>query len=209
MMRTEQPLSEEEIEAFITNGFVKVVDGFPRELADAARAILWQDLGCHPDDPGTWTRPVVRLGLYSDEPFVRAANTPRLHRAFDQLVGAGRWLPRTSLGTFPVRFPSSADSGDTGWHIDVSFGSDALDFLLATGQAGTVYLCHPFLVHAAQLNRGGQPRFVAQPPLQPAEPLRLQRADAAYSPVEQAIRRALARSGAGAQTDCPCAHGQP
>jgi hypothetical protein len=34
---------------------------------------------------------------------------------------------------------------------------------LATGAAGDVYLCHPFLVHAAQRNRGTRPRFVAQP----------------------------------------------
>jgi hypothetical protein len=62
---------------------------------------------------------------------------------------------------------------------------------LATGEAGTVYLCHPFLVHAAQMHRGSVPRFIAQPPLHPAEPLRLEREDADYSPVEIAIRRAL------------------
>ncbi len=38
---------------------------------------------------------------------------------------------------------------------------------LATGAAGTVYLCHPFLVHAAQPHRGTKPRFMAQPPLRP------------------------------------------
>jgi len=34
---------------------------------------------------------------------------------------------------------------------------------LATGQAGDVYLCHPFLVHAAHRHRGTTPRFLAQP----------------------------------------------
>jgi hypothetical protein len=62
---------------------------------------------------------------------------------------------------------------------------------LATGEAGTVYLCHPFLVHAAQMHRGAVPRFLAQPPLHPAEPLRLHREDGDYSPVEIAIRQAL------------------
>ena len=42
---------------------------------------------------------------------------------------------------------------------------------LATGDAGTVYLCHPFLVHAAQPHRGTLPRFMAQPPLLPRGPL--------------------------------------
>ena len=62
---------------------------------------------------------------------------------------------------------------------------------LATGEAGTVYLCHPFLVHAAQRHCGSTPRFMAQPPLHPAEPFRLTREDGDYSPVEIAIRHAL------------------
>jgi hypothetical protein len=62
---------------------------------------------------------------------------------------------------------------------------------LATGEAGTVYLCHPFLIHAAQRHSGTMPRFMAQAELEPAEPYRLHREDGAYSPVEIAIRLAL------------------
>ena len=62
---------------------------------------------------------------------------------------------------------------------------------LATGPAGTVYLCHPFLVHAAQPHRGSTPRFLAQPELPPAEPFQLHRGDSNYAPVELAIRRGL------------------
>lgn len=62
---------------------------------------------------------------------------------------------------------------------------------LATGAAGTVYLCHPFLVHAAQMHQGTRPRFMAQPSLPLAEPYRSERLDGAYSPVEIAIRLAL------------------
>jgi hypothetical protein len=40
---------------------------------------------------------------------------------------------------------------------------DACDTALATGSPGDVYLCHPFLVHAAQRHRGQTPRFIAQP----------------------------------------------
>lgn len=67
--------------------------------------------------------------------------------------------------------------------------------VLAVGPAGTAYLCHPFLVHAAQMHHGRTPRFLAQPPLHPAVPLQIERADGDYSPVEMAIRRALKRSG--------------
>jgi hypothetical protein len=54
--------------------------------------------------------------------------------------------------------------------------------------SGDVYLCHPFLVHAAQPHHGARPRFIAQPPLDPAAPF-----DVAHgsSPVEQAIRLGL------------------
>ena len=64
--------------------------------------------------------------------------------------------------------------------------------VIATGEAGTVYLCHPFLVHAAQINHGTQPRFMAQPPLCAIKRFELHRSDAdRYSPVEKAIRRGL------------------
>ncbi|MCK1650767.1 phytanoyl-CoA dioxygenase family protein [Bradyrhizobium sp. 149] len=58
---------------------------------------------------------------------------------------------------------------------------------LAIGAAGTVYLCHPFLVHAAQPHRGKRPRFMAQPPLLPRGEF-----DPALppSPVQIAIRQA-------------------
>jgi hypothetical protein len=198
--------------------------------------------------------------MYSQRPFVEAANTQVLHAAFDQLVGPGRWLPCGAVGTFPVRFPSPDDAGDTGWHVDPSFGWDQPDFMdwrvnvsskgrallmlflfsdvgpddaptrlalgshrdiarglagageaglslrdlagviarmeprpeaAATGVAGTVYLCHPFVVHAAQRHLGHGPRFLAQPPLLPRGDQRLEREDGAYSAVERATREAL------------------
>ncbi|MDT3439773.1 phytanoyl-CoA dioxygenase family protein [Pseudofrankia sp. BMG5.37] len=67
---------------------------------------------------------------------------------------------------------------------------------LATGEAGDVYLCHPFLIHAAQPHCGTIPRFLAQPPLPPTGLLNLDRPDGAYSAVEIAVRRALGRSDA-------------
>ena len=41
------------------------------------------------------------------------------------------------------------------------------------------------------MHRGKVPRFLAQPPLHPKEPFRLNREDDAYSPAEMAVRRAL------------------
>lgn len=63
---------------------------------------------------------------------------------------------------------------------------------LATGKAGDVYLCHPFLVHAAGWpHRGTQPRYLAQPPLALREPLDLEAPDP--TPVERAVQIGIAR----------------
>ncbi|MFJ4656450.1 phytanoyl-CoA dioxygenase family protein [Nocardia sp. NPDC088792] len=255
-------LTDDQVAAFISEGFVRLEGAFPRDVAAAGREILWRATGCDPADPATWTRPVIRLWDRAEEPFARAVTAPVLLEAFDQLVGAGRWFPRKSLGSWPIRFPSPEPPGDTGWHVDVSFPGDAApdDYLswrvnvfskgrallmlflfsdvdtddaptrirvgshrrlaaalqpfgaegttmfdlhdfytslddlpeaLATGKAGDVYLCHPFLIHSAQPNRIGRPKFMAQPPLLLREPCVLDRPDGGYSPVEQAIRRGL------------------
>ncbi len=261
-------LTDVQREQFLHDGFVKLENAFSTETAAEARAILWRDTGCDPDDPTTWTRPVIRLTDYAQEPFRRAANMPVLHAAFDDLVGIGRWIPRKSLGGFPIRFPHSDDPGDTGWHVDASFSPDqpvesysewrinlrskgrALLMLFlfsdvgerdaptrirlgshlhvarllapagelgmssmdlgaaaarateglresdATGSSGTVYLCHPFLVHAAQPHRGATPRFLAQPPLHSRVPFELERSDGQYSLVERAIRLGLSEAKA-------------
>jgi hypothetical protein len=68
----------------------------------------------------------------------------------------------------------------------------ALPQALATGSAGDVWLCHPYVVHAAQPHRGREVRFMAQPPLPGTAPLDPSRPAGERSPVEQAIHRALA-----------------
>ncbi len=254
-------LSKKEVESFIEDGFVRIDRAFSTEVANEVVDILWKDIPFERSDLKTWTEPVVRLGMYTQEPFVNSVNTPRLHAAFDQLIGTGKWIPCRSVGTFPVRFPSDKQPLDTGKHVDVSFpGTDpgnyfewranvrsrgrALLMLLlysdvgpddaptviykgshldvakllypkgdwglsfmelagmlnelpireeiyATGEAGTAYLCHPFLVHSAQAHRGKIPKFMAQPPLLLAKELIIDGGGIEFAPVEQAIRLAL------------------
>jgi hypothetical protein len=272
-------LTDAQREQFIQEGFVKLERAFPADLADQGRAILWSAAGCDPHDQNTWTRPVVRLADFPQEPFRAAVNQVQLHAAFDELVGVNRWMPRESLGGFLIRFPHPDDPGDTGWHVDASFAPDDrlgpyqsyLDWRInlqskgrallmlflfsdvgeedaptririgshlripkllapagenglsahdlgseaarstagmpettATGAAGTVYLCHPFLVHAAQPHRGVTPRFLAQPPLSPRTPLQLERSDGDYSLVEKAILLGLNTDG-DVRTEMPAA----
>jgi hypothetical protein len=160
----------------------------------------------HPDDPGD-------AGWHVDVSF------PPPGGSFDQKRDFSHWrvnIASRGRALLMLFLFSDVDENDAptcikiGSHRDVArrlepageaglslaqlgrFGT-ALDrpLALATGDAGTVYLCHPFLVHAAQKHRGREPRFLAQPPLGPAEPFQLDRADDAYSPVELAIRLAL------------------
>src|SRR5262245_53060237 len=116
-----EALEPSQIKRFVEQGNVRLEQAVPQELAEKGRLILWRDTGCDPLDRSTWTRPVIWLWEHTEEPFRQAVNTALLHHAFDQLVGKGRWLPRQSLGTFPVRFPNQSDTGDTGWHVDASF----------------------------------------------------------------------------------------
>jgi hypothetical protein len=250
-------LSPAQIEHFIELGYVRVDHAFDPKLAQRGRDELWNTIGLSPDAPHQWTRPVVRVPFMSGQTFVDAANTTRLHAAYEALAGEGRWVKPQGIGSFPIRFPSAVDPGDTGWHVDVSFGTDNPDFMqwrvnvksrgrallmlflfsdvgendaptrlregshsviarellpfgeagltlgelaadgfastancpevLATGPAGTVYLCHPFVVHAAQPHRGTKPRFMAQPPLMPVGEFN---PALPPSPVQIAIRRA-------------------
>jgi len=63
---------------------------------------------------------------------------------------------------------------------------------LATGRAGDVFLCHPFLVHAAGWpHRGTRPRVIAQPPISLHGPLRLDVPVGDRSPVARPIQAAL------------------
>ena len=248
-------LADDDVERFVRDGAVRLDAAFPREVADECRRLLWAATGCAEDDPSTWTKPVVRIEGRSDAPFRAAANTSRLHAAFDRLAGAGRWVPRAGLGTFPIRFPSPEPPGDDGWHVEATGANESgalvvdpasrqrvllLLFLFsdvgpddaptrirlgshldaarvltaadrppdffavaaelaeatqhrpeasATGAAGDVWLCHPYLVHAAQPHRGTRVRFMAQPPLEGTGPIDPERPD--RSPVEEAVHRAV------------------
>ena len=66
---------------------------------------------------------------------------------------------------------------------------------LATGQAGDVYVCHPFLVHRATWpHRGTSPRFIAQPEIGIREPFQLTGTGDIF-PVERAIIDGLNTGG--------------
>jgi hypothetical protein len=109
------------LEAFNSDGYVKVEQAAPRAVADSARAVLWQRLGLTPEDPGQWSAPVMWTSDMTGEgPFGELARSPRLAAALDAICGTGGWLPRGALGNIPVRFPVSPPADDRGWHIDAN-----------------------------------------------------------------------------------------
>lgn len=122
-------LTPDQVQSFIDDGFVKIENAFSAVLAKQGRDELWTDIGLSPDEPEKWVQPVIRVGFKSSLPFIEAANTPQLHKAYDHLVGKDRWLTPEGLGTFPIRFPSPESPGDDGWHVDVSFGTANPDFM--------------------------------------------------------------------------------
>jgi hypothetical protein len=122
-------LTPSQVKSFIDDGFVKIENAFSADLAKQGRDELWADIGLSPDEPEKWVQPVIRVASKSSRPFIEAASTPQLQKAYDQLVGEGRWLAPKGLGTFPIRFPSTVSPGDDGWHVDVSFGTDNPDFM--------------------------------------------------------------------------------
>jgi len=65
------------------------------------------------------------------------------------------------------------------------------DFLEVTGQAGEVFLLHPYMLHASSRNHLWKARLMINPCLRFKEPMRFDRPDMAYSPVERATLRGL------------------
>lgn len=71
----------------------------------------------------------------------------------------------------------------------------------ATGQAGDVFVCHPFLVHRATWpHRGRRPRLIAQPGIGIREPFALTGSGDVY-PVERAILLGLHQDGPRSASD--------
>ncbi|BCJ41097.1 phytanoyl-CoA dioxygenase [Actinoplanes ianthinogenes] len=223
-----------DVDGFVRDGYTVVRGAFDADTAAGCREIIWARLGEHgvrAADRGTWRPPLIRINTPEGEPFRRAASSPELGAAYDELIGPGRWAAHPHVGgTIPVRFPSEEYPGEVGWHIEGSWwggseywanvhskargllalflfsdvgpddaptrlilgshryaaaalatrgepgmpGGDVPSLLRpstfcrttaeATGAAGDVYLCHPFIVHTATWpHRGAEPRMMAQP----------------------------------------------
>src|SRR5215510_14657087 len=248
------------VDNFVASGFIAVRGAVAPEIVRDCVASIEDELrarGVDPRDPLTWTKPVIRLACPEGPALAAAGTALALCEVYDQLLGPDRWIRRQGVGgQIPVRFPSTTDPGDAGWHFDGSYdvggqwwvnlqsrgrallalflftdvgerdapteilvgspldvpcllapfgqrgvfnGDVKLDpytfrrpCIRATGRAGDVYVCHPFLVHRATWpHRGSSPRMLAQPEIAHHEPFAL-RDGPGVCAVERAILRGLA-----------------
>jgi hypothetical protein len=101
--------------------------------------------------------------------------------ACDSIGPVARCLFEHPQGVLPDEFDFSA------------LAHECHDFVQATGEAGDVYLVHPYALHATAQNTLRLPRVITNPPLSLKEPMRFDREHwADHSLVEQSVLHHLA-----------------
>lgn len=95
-------LSDDDLRAYHRDGFVRLAEAFPRDLARHCRDLMWAQLPEDPDDPSTWTRPVAHIFSQTDPAFVEAATSPRWVEAIVQVAGPDAEATPWMGGTFAV-----------------------------------------------------------------------------------------------------------
>ncbi|HXJ84111.1 MAG TPA: phytanoyl-CoA dioxygenase family protein [Candidatus Methylomirabilis sp.] len=116
------------VDQFCADGFLTVRGAVSPETVAACVIAIENELRAHgvdPRDSASWTEPVIRFPCPEGPAFAAAGTSPALQDVYDALLGTGGWVRRRGVGgTVPVRFPSTKDPGDTGWHIDGSYDVD-------------------------------------------------------------------------------------
>lgn len=100
--------------------------------------------------------------------------------ACDSVAPLARYLAARPEGVLPNDFPFA------------DLAAQCRDKIEATGQAGDVYLLHPYLLHASSLNKLRLARLITNPPVHLREPMQFNRANPDdFSLVEKAVLRGL------------------
>jgi hypothetical protein len=110
--------------------------------------------------------------------------------AADSVGPVARFLAAHPEGAYPFPQPPGVDDAPVFAFADLV--APCREFVEATGEAGDVYLLHPYILHAKSQNVIRLPRIITNPPLTLAEPMRFDRTDPSeFSLVERAVLRAL------------------
>jgi hypothetical protein len=102
---------------FVRDGYVAVRGAFGEDVARACREMIWgvlRERGISPDDRATWAPPLIRINCPDGEPFAAAGTSPRLHAAYDELLG-GAGGPGGPGSAAPCRCASSPRTTPARW----------------------------------------------------------------------------------------------
>jgi hypothetical protein len=128
------PLSSQDIEAYIRNGFILLKQAFSPQIAQACREEVWKVMKETADidkgDPATWPVKFPLAEIYGAKEGTPWADvfTPRLRQAVDQLCGKDQW-EEFGCGWWMMTFPQQQQQQqeeeklawgglDGHWHID-------------------------------------------------------------------------------------------
>jgi hypothetical protein len=192
-----------DVASFVRDGFVAVRQAVDTGTAAACRELIWQSMarrGLRRSDPATWP-PLVRVEASYRGPGGQGwrANVRSRARgllALFLLTDVGPDDAPTRLVCGPhltvARFLAPYGEAGTDTDADLWYPSTLCRTVShATGAAGDVFLCHPFIVHTATWpHRGTGPRMIAQPAVSAPAGFTLDGTDP--SPVAQAITSGLA-----------------
>ena len=98
----------------------------------------------------------------------------------DSVGVISRYLAEHPEGVNPFKFPFKELIGQ------------CKEFVEVQGEAGDVFLLHPYILHASSQNALKKPRIITNPPIQLKDPMKFNRHNAAdFSPVERGVLRGL------------------
>ncbi|DAZ96597.1 TPA: hypothetical protein N0F65_000163 [Lagenidium giganteum] len=123
--RQQDPLSKEDIDQFVRDGFVLLEGAFSGDVAQKCRELIWARLsvqGIEAQDTSTWVERHGIPELYTQQDIAVWGQVlgPRLRAAVDQLCGKDRW-EEFGCGWWMITFPGfHQEPWDAAgkWHVD-------------------------------------------------------------------------------------------
>ncbi|KAI1374576.1 hypothetical protein F4677DRAFT_425498 [Hypoxylon crocopeplum] len=135
MASSPPPLTQEQKDFFLANGYLKLTNCFTRDQAADVIEGVWTRLGMSPTDKSTWTK--ERVNMPSHRTFDCASFAPKAWRAICELCGGeDRVNPESRLwrDSLIVNLGTAEREGKpvppqelAGWHVDGDFFVHYLD----------------------------------------------------------------------------------
>jgi hypothetical protein len=126
-------LTAEQVDQFLTRGYIVLHDCFPREWAEIMTSFAFERLGYDPNDPDTWEKP--RVHMPNVKSFPMRTHAPKAWNAACELLGGEDRVGPCSLSDgFIINFGIGASDpwrepgpNAPGWHKDGGFFRHYLD----------------------------------------------------------------------------------